>query len=55
MILNKQVYYFVQVDLPEENSCEEIIQVIEHLAKVGLDINDYENAFKTINDQSLTV
>lgn len=47
------MYFFVKHDLPEDETSEETIHLIQNLAKVGLDIDVYTAAFNITNSQRL--
>jgi hypothetical protein len=38
------VYFFVKEDLPEDHTSEASTDLIRHLAKMGIDINEYTDA-----------
>lgn len=48
-----KVYFFVKDELPEEENAENTMNLIHHLAKIGLDINEYTLAYQTINTERL--
>ena len=41
------------MNLPEDETSEQTITLMQNLAKVGLDINEYTVAFNTTNSQRL--
>ena len=47
------MYFFVKDDLLEDETSEETIHLIQNLAKVGLDIDEYTAAFNIDNSQRL--
>lgn len=47
------MYFFVKDDLPEDETSEDTVKLIQHLAKVGLDIDEYTTAFNATNKQRL--
>ena len=42
-------------DLPEDETSEDTVKLIQHLAKVGLDINEYATAFNATQQPKVII